>query len=80
MSSTFTGHPPALDIRKAADRRGQDERDGFKFLFIGATTGLKNPRAHGTAMQDSHEDSLEYLAVASMLMRRLDLAAERQDL
>jgi len=80
MSSTFSGHPPALDIRKATDRSGQDEQDGFKFLFMGATTGLRNPRAHGTAMQDSHDETLEYLAFASMLMRRLDLAANRQDL
>jgi uncharacterized protein (TIGR02391 family) len=78
MSSIFSGSSPQLDITKARGRSGQDERDGFRFLFMGAIAGLRNPRGHGTVMQDTPDEALEYLALASMLMRRLDVAADRQ--
>lgn len=79
MSSTFAGQPPLLDVTKTTGRNARDEQEGFKFLFMGASTALRNPRGHGSAVSDTPDETLEYLAVASMLMRRLDLAAERQD-
>jgi uncharacterized protein (TIGR02391 family) len=53
-------------------RNGQDEREGFKFLFAGAILGLRNPRGHGPQRDDDPEEAMEYLALASLLMRRLD--------
>lgn len=79
MAATFAGHPPTLDVTTATGRNARDEQEGFKFLFMGAITALRNPRGHGAAMPDARDETLEYLAVASMLMRRLDLAAARQD-
>lgn len=67
----------SLDITTTTGRSADDERDGFKLLFMGVITGLRNPRGHGKEVASTEEETLEYLAVASMLMRRLDLAAER---
>jgi uncharacterized protein (TIGR02391 family) len=77
MGSVFGGATPALDITRATGRNAQDEREGFKLLFMGSMLGLKNPRGHGTALVDTAEDAMDALAFASLLMRRLDLAESR---
>lgn len=77
MGSVFGVSPPALDITRSNDRNAQDEREGFKLLFMGAMLGLKNPRGHGAALVDTADEAMEALAFASLLMRRLDLAATR---
>lgn len=74
MSAVFSSNNPILDITTHTGRNTDDEREGFKFLFMGAIVGLRNPRGHGSTVADSAEEALEYLAVASMLMRRLDRA------
>jgi hypothetical protein len=33
--------------------------------------GLRNPRAHGANLPDSEEEAIEYLALASALLRRI---------
>ncbi|MFE9744600.1 TIGR02391 family protein [Saccharothrix saharensis] len=66
-----------LDVRTAKGRSGDDEKEGFKLLFMGAMSGLRNPRGHGEELESTEEETLEYLALASMLMRRLELAEKR---
>ena len=49
MTGVFSEQAPALDITSDnadADQK-DDEREGFKFLFMGAAQGLRNPRGHG---------------------------------
>ncbi|MGW5716556.1 TIGR02391 family protein [Amycolatopsis sp. NPDC003865] len=67
----------ALDITKSTGRNADDERDGFKLLFMGAMSAIRNPRGHGEEIEVDDAETLEYLAFASMLMRRLDLAESR---
>ncbi|ADB76080.1 TIGR02391 family protein [Geodermatophilus obscurus] len=76
MGAVFSA--PLLDISRVQGRSAQDEQEGFKFLFMGSMLGIRNPRGHGSAVQDSPDEALEYLALASLLMRRLDLAEKRQ--
>lgn len=77
MESVFGATPPQLDITTTTGQAAEDEREGFRLLFIGAMLGLGNPRGTGEAVPATLDETLEYLAVASMLMRRLDRAESR---
>jgi uncharacterized protein (TIGR02391 family) len=77
MGKVFGGATPALDVTRATGRSAEDERGGFAQLFMGAMLAIRNPRGHGSAVQDSAEEAMEYLALASTLMRRLDVAEDR---
>lgn len=74
MESVFSARPPQLDITTATGQAADDEREGFRLLFIGTMLALRNQRGADTAPLG---ETLEYLTVASMLMRRLDLAESR---
>jgi uncharacterized protein (TIGR02391 family) len=82
MESVFGVRPPPLDITTTTGPAAEDEREGFRLLFIGAMLGLRDPRLRdprstGRAVPATVDETLEYLAVASMLMRRLDRAENR---
>lgn len=78
MESVFGSTPPKLNITTATGgRAAADERAGFRHLFVGAMLGLRRPHAAGAAAPAGFDEAMEYLAVASMLMRRLDRAASR---
>jgi uncharacterized protein (TIGR02391 family) len=67
-----TTGPPPIDLRVEEGLSGENEQEGFRFLFVGAMVGIRNPKAHVDVRQDDPQRALEYLAFASMLMRRLD--------
>jgi len=79
MTGVFNEQSPALDITSdnADASQKDDEREGFKFLFMGAAQGLRNPRGHGPNLQTSEQEAMEMLAFASLLMRALDRAEKR---
>lgn len=77
MSHVFGGATPELDVTTTTGQDADDERAGFALLFTGAIQAIRNPRKHDPSIIDQPEEALEYLALASLLMRRLDLAAER---
>lgn len=77
MESVFGARPPQLDIITTTGPAAEDEREGFRLLFIGAMLGLRDPHGTGRAVTATVDETLEYLAVASMLMRRLDRAQSR---
>lgn len=54
-----------------------DEQRGFKFIFSGAATGIRNPRGHEVDIGDTPDEALDYLGLASLLLRRLDAAGLR---
>lgn len=76
MESVFDGRQPQLDVTTTTGASVEDEQEGFRLLFIGAMLGLGNLHRSGIDAP-STEETLEYLAVASMLMRRLDRAESR---
>lgn len=77
MESVFGARPPQLDITTATGQAAEDERDGFRHLFIGAMLGLGRLPGSHEASPGALDETIEYLAVASMLMRRLDRAESR---
>jgi hypothetical protein len=79
MESTFDARSPRLDISTINGASAEAEREGFPLLFIGAMLGLAGPLGVGEAVPATLDETFEYLAVASMLMRRLDRAESRLD-
>lgn len=76
MGAAFGDHGP-LDIRHHDGATGDDEQTGFRLLFMGAATALRNPRAHEFT-DDDPVSALEHLALVSLLLRRLDSAKRRR--
>jgi uncharacterized protein (TIGR02391 family) len=76
MGSAFSDHGP-LDVRYHDGVTGDDEQAGFRFLFMGAATALRNPHAH-EFIDDDALPALEQLALISLLMRRLDSSRKKR--
>lgn len=76
MANVFNEQNPLLDITSDNSGASQkaDEREGFKFLFMGAAQALRNTRGHGPNLQTAEQEAMEMLATASLLMRALDRA------
>jgi uncharacterized protein (TIGR02391 family) len=74
MESVFGAKPPQLDITTTTGKAVPDELEGFQLSFIGAMLVLGDTHGAGIALPASLDETMEYLAVASMLMRRLDRA------
>lgn len=76
MGDAFDTDQPALAINALADGDDRDEQRGFAFIFKGAMLGVRNPKAHSPWEDLEERRALDYLALASLLMRRLDDAEE----
>lgn len=63
---------PVLTMTAEQGQTGRDEQNGMRSLFAGAMLGIRNPKAHGLVDQADEPRAFEYLAFASLLMRRLD--------
>lgn len=79
MESVFDARRPRLDITTSRGKSAQDELEGFRLLFIGAVLGMGCVCDADSSVALTLDETLEYLAVASMLMRRLDRAEARLD-
>jgi uncharacterized protein (TIGR02391 family) len=74
MGEAFANTDPPLVLGDLSTQTGRDIQAGFRFLFMGAGQGIRNPDAHELFKALDSEEALETLAFASMLMRRLDEA------
>ena len=79
MQEAFKPKEPRLDVAVETGRSGDDEREGYFYLFRGAMVGIRNPKAHELSRGDDPDEALEVLGLASLLHRRLDVAEERLD-
>ncbi|MEQ8142681.1 TIGR02391 family protein [Streptomyces sp. OP7] len=74
MGTALGSDTPKLVVTRATGPSLRSEREGFRDLFKGAMEALRNPRSHGPHFADDPEEAQEMLALANMLMRRLDEA------
>jgi uncharacterized protein (TIGR02391 family) len=77
MAKVFDQDMPLLALNDGSSVSDSEEQEGFKLLFMGAMQGVRNPKAHDLFDQLTEERALDYLAFASLLMRRLDDAEQR---
>jgi uncharacterized protein (TIGR02391 family) len=54
-----------------------DEQRGYRSIFAGASAGIRNPRGHEVDLGETPDETLDYLALASLLLRKLDAAGAR---
>lgn len=72
MGQVFSDKDPVLLLADLATQTGKDIQNGYKFLFMGAAQGIRNPDAHEQFKALGPEEGMEELALASLLMRKLD--------
>jgi uncharacterized protein (TIGR02391 family) len=72
MAKVFDVNNPIIKLNELKTDTDISEQEGFKFLFMGATIGIRNPKAHENIIQDDPYKSLEYLGFASLLMKTID--------
>ena len=73
MTAVFNEQNPLLDITSDASDASQkaDEREGYKFLFMGGAQALRNTRGHGPSLHAGEHEAMEMLATTSLLMGAL---------
>lgn len=62
---------PLLQLNELRSRSDRDEQEGFMHLFMGSMQGIRNPKAHDLIEQRDPFRTLEYLAFASLLAKRV---------
>jgi uncharacterized protein (TIGR02391 family) len=65
---------PNVKLTACGTLSEKDEQKGLQFLFAGSMLAVRNPRGHEYAVHDSPDECLDHLALASMLLRRLQAA------
>ena len=52
MSQVFAPQGRSLKLNQLMSDPDRDEQDGFRFLYMGAMTGIRNPKAHDVIKQN----------------------------
>jgi len=74
MMNVFAESTPILQLTPCSSVSERDEQKGFQFLFAGSVLAIRNPRGHQYSVRDSPDECLDHLALASVLLRRLQAA------
>ncbi len=77
MMTVFSETSPLLKLNPCGTASEKDEQKGFQFLFAGSMMAIRNPRGHEYAMHDSPDECLDHIALASLLLRRLQAAGHK---
>lgn len=67
----FENQEPVIKFNSLSSFEEKDEQRGILYLFKGIV-GIRNRKAHENIIQHSYERAVEYLGLASLLMRLLD--------
>ncbi|MBR0556319.1 TIGR02391 family protein [Ciceribacter sp. L1K23] len=71
MMSAFAEANPKIKLTALSTPSEVDEQMGYKFIFAGAMSAIRNPRGHDNIV-DPIELCLDNLTIASVLVRRLE--------
>jgi uncharacterized protein (TIGR02391 family) len=77
MGQAFSDDGPLRIGDPRADSEGSSIQEGYRFLFMGAVLGIRNPTAHHPLVVPAEDEAFEQLGFASLLMRRLDEVEKR---
>jgi uncharacterized protein (TIGR02391 family) len=77
MMDAFNENNARIKLNALSTDSEVDEQRGYKSMFAGAAAGIRNPRGHEVDIGDTPDEALDYLALASLLLRRLDAAGLR---
>jgi uncharacterized protein (TIGR02391 family) len=71
MMSAFNDASPKIKLTAMSDASEIDEQSGFRFIFSGVMSAIRNPRGHAIKT-DTIETCLDHLSITSALLRRLE--------
>ena len=74
MARAFKEDQPIIRLNQLRTETDKTEQYGFKFLYMGAFMGVRDPKAHDDIIQEDPYKTLEYLGFASLLAKRVDEA------
>ena len=74
MFSAFNVQTGSLRISPGSSTSERDEQEGFMHIYAGAMQGIRNPKAHDEVTQIEAVRTLQYLALASLLVTRAKAA------
>lgn len=77
MAKAFGGTPPPIALNELKTANDWSEQEGFKFLTMGAMSGMRNLYSHGDVEQMTATDAIERLAFVSLLFKRVEQARAR---
>ena len=77
MMAVFSESAPLLNITDCGTPSEKDEQKGFQFLFAGSMLAIRNPRGHEYGMHESPDECLDHIALASLLLRRLQASGHK---
>ncbi|HET7277016.1 MAG TPA: TIGR02391 family protein [Dermatophilaceae bacterium] len=77
MMDVFNESNPKVQLNALVTESEIDEQRGYRYIFAGASAGIRNPRGHEVDIGDTPDEALDYLALASLLLRKLDAAGVR---
>ena len=72
VNKAFNKDHLIIKIVEGEEQEQIDEREGFRFLYMGTFLGIKNPKSHDIPNLSDPAQALEYLSFISLLMKRLD--------
>lgn len=71
MMAAFAESNPKIKLTALSTQSEIDEQAGFKFIFAGSMSAIRNPRGHDITT-DPIDRCLDHLSFASVLLRRLE--------
>jgi uncharacterized protein (TIGR02391 family) len=71
MMAAFAEAAPKIKLTDLITMSDVDEQMGFKFMFAGVMSAIRNPRGHNIT-SDPIDRCLDHLSVASVLFRRME--------
>lgn len=74
MMTVFSDQQPLIKLSDTGTLSGKDEQLGYRNIFAGAMSAIRNPRGHEHSFHETPTQCLDYLSLASMLLRRLEKA------
>lgn len=77
MMDAFNENNAKVQLNPLVTDSEIDEQRGYRSIFAGAAAGIRNPRGHEVDLGDTLDEALDYLALASLLLRRLDATGLR---
>ena len=77
MMKMFGGDTPSIKLNSLASQSDIDEQNGFKFIFAGIMSALRNPKGHEYAIEDDPDTCLDHLTIISALFRKLESAGHK---
>jgi uncharacterized protein (TIGR02391 family) len=72
MAETFNPKAPRIKLNELKSQTDQDEQEGFMHLFMGGMQGIRNPKGHSLSKETNRLRTIEYLALASLLVKRVE--------